>query len=80
MPFSRAQPRTSDGITALGTAIYKNYLEIVKLLLKHGAQVNDEDGGTSFSSGTVHFVVNHWQLALPPKSVSTARGSYGSCM
>lgn len=36
---------TSDGITALGTAIYKNYLEIVKLLLKHGAQVNDEDGG-----------------------------------
>lgn len=38
---------TSDGISALGTAIYENYLEIVKLLLKHGAQVNDEDGGGS---------------------------------
>ena len=45
MPFSRAQTRTSDGISALGIAIFRNYLEIVKLLLKHGAQVNDEDGG-----------------------------------
>ena len=74
VPFSRAQPRTSDGITALGTAIYKNYLEIVKLLLKHGAQVNDEDGGTSFSSGTVHFVVTHWQLALSPKECVHSKG------
>lgn len=36
---------TSDGISALGTAVYEDYLEIVKLLLKHGAHVNDEDGG-----------------------------------
>ena len=36
--------------------------------------------GTSFSSGTVHFVVNHWQLALSPKECVHSKGSYGSCM
>ena len=70
-----AQPRTSDGISALGTAVYEDYLEIVKLLLKHGAHVNDEDG--SWDVIISFFVL--WQRKLvfgPSPKECVHRGSW----